>query len=290
MTELLMVNEGLLRTLLFFAAFFLFATAEALLPRRQPALPRSARWPHNLALTAINSILLRALFPAAAVGVALYAEAHGLGLLRVNGLPFAAALVLSLLLLDLAVYLQHVLFHAVPALWRLHRVHHADLDFDVTTGFRFHPIEIVLSMLIKSAVIIALGAPPAAVLLFEAALSTASLFNHANLRLPRAFDRALRLTLVTPDMHRVHHSVVPAETNSNFGFTVPWWDYLFGTYRADPAAGHEAMTIGIGQFRSRRDLRLDRMLLQPFRNEAGGAHTSHAAPSRHFGPLHREDS
>ena len=154
-----------------------------------------------------------------------------------------------MVLLDLAIYLQHVLFHAVPALWRLHRMHHADLEFDVTTGVRFHPIEILLSMVIKLGVVAALGAPAVAVLIFEVLLNATSMFNHGNVRLPPRLDRVLRWIVVTPDMHRVHHSIVPRETNSNFGFNLPWWDRLFGTYRAQPAAGHEGMTIGIEQFR-----------------------------------------
>ena len=178
-------------------------------------------------------------------------------------------MVASVVILDLAIYLQHVLFHAVPALWRLHRMHHADLEFDVTTGVRFHPIEIMLSMLIKLAVVGALGAPPLSVLIFEVLLNATSMFNHGNVRIPLAIDRVLRWLVVTPDMHRVHHSILARETNSNFGFNLPWWDRLFGTYRAQPAAGHEAMTIGIEQFRDPRELRLDRMLLQPFRGDAG---------------------
>ena len=172
-----------------------------------------------------------------------------------------------MVLLDLAIYLQHVLFHAVPALWRLHRMHHADLDFDVTTGLRFHPFEILLSMVIKLMVVVALGAPAVGVLVFEVLLNATSMFNHANLRLAAPLDRGLRLVLVTPDMHRVHHSVVPRETNSNFGFNLAFWDRLFGTYRAQPAAGHEAMAIGIGQFRDPGELRLDRMLTQPLRDD-----------------------
>jgi sterol desaturase/sphingolipid hydroxylase (fatty acid hydroxylase superfamily) len=165
--------------------------------------------------------------------------------------------------LDLVIYCQHVLFHAVPALWRVHRVHHADLGFDVTTGLRFHPVEILLSMLIKLTAIAALGPPPVAVLLFELVLNGAAMFNHGNVRIPLVIDRWLRLFIVTPDMHRVHHSIVRNETNSNFGFSFPWWDRWFGTYRAQPAAGHLAMTIGIEQFRDPRELRLDRLLIQP---------------------------
>jgi sterol desaturase/sphingolipid hydroxylase (fatty acid hydroxylase superfamily) len=172
---------------------------------------------------------------------------------------------LAVLLLDLAIYLQHVMFHAVPALWRVHRMHHSDTDLDVTTGLRFHPVEIVLSMLIKFAAIAALGAPAVAVLLFEVLLNATSMFNHANLRLPERVDAALRQVLVTPDMHRVHHSVIERETNSNFGFNLALWDRLFGTYRAQPEAGHEGMTIGVEQFRDPAEARLDRMLTQPFR-------------------------
>jgi sterol desaturase/sphingolipid hydroxylase (fatty acid hydroxylase superfamily) len=174
-----------------------------------------------------------------------------------------------LALLDLAIYLQHVLFHAVPVLWRLHRMHHADLDLDVTTGTRFHPLEMLLSMLIKLAVIAALGPPAVAVLIFEVLLNATSMFNHGNVRIPPGIDQALRWLVVTPDMHRVHHSVIPTETNSNFGFNLPWWDRLCGTYRAQPAAGHEGMTIGIEQFRTVRELWLDRMLLRPFWGKTG---------------------
>ena len=172
-----------------------------------------------------------------------------------------------MIVLDLAIYLQHVLFHAVPVLWRLHRMHHADLEFDVSTGVRFHPIEILLSMGIKLGVVAALGTPAVAVLVFEVLLNATSMFNHGNVRLAARIDRVLRWIVVTPEMHRVHHSVVPCETNSNFGFNLPWWDRLFGTYRAQPAAGHESMTIGIAQFRDPSELRLDRMLIQPFRGD-----------------------
>jgi sterol desaturase/sphingolipid hydroxylase (fatty acid hydroxylase superfamily) len=184
------------------------------------------------------------------------------------GLPELAAVVAAVLVLDLAVYLQHVMLHAVPLLWRLHRMHHADLDFDVTTGARFHPLEIAVSMIIKLAVITALGAPAVGVLIFEVLLNATSMFNHANWRLSPGVDAVLRRFVVTPDMHRVHHSIEPRETNSNFGFNLPWWDFLFGTYRAQPAAGHDAMTIGIAQFRQKRDLWLDRMLMQPLRDDA----------------------
>jgi len=203
------------------------------------------------------------------VGLALLAEARGWGLFNLAALPNWIAVAASVVLLDLAIYLQHVLFHAVPALWRLHRMHHADLAFDVSTGLRFHPVEILLSMLIKLTVIAALGAPALSVLIFEVMLNATSMFSHGNIRIPERFDRVLRWLVVTPDMHRVHHSILPRETNSNVGFNLPWWDRLFGTYRPKPAAGHEAMTIGIEQFRDWRELRLDRMLLQPFREDVG---------------------
>jgi sterol desaturase/sphingolipid hydroxylase (fatty acid hydroxylase superfamily) len=186
----------------------------------------------------------------------------------------------SVLILDFSIYLQHVVFHAVPALWRLHRMHHADLEFDVTTGLRFHPIEILLSMGIKFGVVAALGAPAVAVLIFEVLLNATSMFNHGNVRMPAGLDRALRWIVVTPDMHRVHHSVLPHETNSNFGFNLPWWDRLLGTYRAQPGAGHEAMTLGIEQFRDPGDLRLDRLLIQPFRGPASGYPISRREASR----------
>ncbi|WP_243634772.1 sterol desaturase family protein [Roseicella frigidaeris] len=243
------------------------AGLEAWLPRRQRSAGRWLRWPSNLGVVVLDSLVVRLVFPTAAVGLALALEGRGVGLLPWLGVPQPLAILLAVVLLDLAIYLQHVMFHAVPALWRLHRMHHADLDFDVTTGLRFHPVEILLSMVIKLMVVVALGAPAVAVLVFEVLLNATAIFNHANLRLPERLDRLLRLVLVTPDMHRVHHSVVPRETNSNFGFNLAVWDRIFGTYRAQPAAGHEAMTIGIEQFRDPRELRLDRMLTQPLRED-----------------------
>jgi sterol desaturase/sphingolipid hydroxylase (fatty acid hydroxylase superfamily) len=253
----------------FIAAFAVMVSWEVAAPRRPRSYRRVRRWPSNLGIVALNTALVRVFFPAAAVGLALMAEKRVWGLL--NNLPVApsAAVVTSVVLLDLAIYLQHVMFHAVPALWRVHRMHHADLDFDVTTGVRFHPIEIALSTLIKFAVVAALGAPALGVLIFEVLLNATSMFNHGNIRIPIRVDRYLRWLVVTPDMHRVHHSIVVGETNSNFGFNLPWWDRLLGTYRDQPAAGHDGITIGIEQFREARDLLLDRMLLQPFRGPAG---------------------
>jgi sterol desaturase/sphingolipid hydroxylase (fatty acid hydroxylase superfamily) len=265
----LLSYEPYIRLTAFGAVFALMAAWEFLLPRRSQAIRRVWRWPNNLGIVAVNTGLVRIVFPTTAVALAILAEAHGFGLFNVITLPNWIAVVGAVIVLDLAIYLQHVLFHAVPALWRLHRVHHADLEFDVSTGLRFHPIEIVLSMLIKFAVVAALGAPAVAVLIFEVLLNATSMFNHGNVRISARIDRVLRWFVVTPDMHRVHHSILSWETNSNFGFNLPWWDRLFGTYRAQPAAGHDAMTIGIEQFRDSRELGLDRMLIQPFRQDAG---------------------
>ncbi|GGB51257.1 sterol desaturase [Oceanisphaera marina] len=236
-------------------------------PRRPQHIGRLTRWPNNLLLVVINTLLLRLFFPLAAVGAALLASEHDWGLLNLWPVPFWFSLLLSMLALDLLIYWQHRLFHALPWLWRLHRVHHADLEFDVTTGLRFHPFEIVLSMLLKLAAVILLGAPALAVLLFEVLLNATAMFNHGNIRLPKRLDTMLRLLLVTPDMHRVHHSVIPRETDSNFGFNLPWWDRLFGTYQAQPQAGQLGMTIGLKQFREPGELRLHRLLLQPFRRK-----------------------
>ena len=273
MNEAILDSQPAVRLSCFLGVFALVAVFEAMAPRRPRKLSRKARWPHNIGVVAVNTAALWAVlyvvFPTAAVGVALVAEAHGWGLLNLIGLPFWLSVVVSIALLDLAIYLQHVMFHAVPALWRLHRMHHADLDFDVTTGARFHPIEILLSMAIKLAVVAALGPPALGVLIFEVLLNATAMFNHGNLRIATGLDRVLRLVVVTPDMHRVHHSILAPETNSNFGFNLPWWDRMFGTYRAQPEAGHDGMTIGIEQFREPSEQRLDKMLAQPFRGETG---------------------
>jgi sterol desaturase/sphingolipid hydroxylase (fatty acid hydroxylase superfamily) len=263
------INEAAIRFGAFISIFTAMALWEAAVPRRARPYSRLKRWPSNLAIVALNSMLLRILLPATAVSLAMVGTQRGWGLLNNLPLPGWSAIAASVVLLDLAIYLQHVMFHAVPALWRVHRMHHSDLDIDVTTGTRFHPIEIVLSMLIKFGVVATLGAPALGVLIFEVLLNATSMFNHANVRIPVGLDRWLRWLVVTPDMHRVHHSIVVGETNSNFGFNLPWWDHLLGTYRDQPAAGHEGMTIGIEQFREARELWLDRMLLQPFRGSAG---------------------
>jgi len=264
-------HEATIRLGAFAAIFGAMAIWESLAPRRRLSQPRIVRWGNNLGLVILNTVLLRLLFPAAAVGMALYAQTRGWGVFNTVIVPPWAAVLASLVVLDIAIFFQHVMFHAVPTLWRLHRVHHADLDFDVTTGLRFHPVEIVLSMLIKFAVIAALGPPIVAVVLFEVILSGMSMFNHGNVRLPLPIDRIVRLFVVTPDMHRVHHSIEDYETNSNFGFNLSLWDRLFGTYKAQPDAGHLDMTIGIRDHRDARQVdRLPGMLALPFQGKVTG--------------------
>ena len=263
----LLAEEAVIRLGCFVGIFLLVAVAEASWPRRPRSLSRRLRWGNNLAVVVLDTVALRLLFPLLAVGLALVAEEKGWGLFHALDVPGWVAFIASFLVLDLVIYLQHVMFHAVPAFWRLHAMHHADPEIDVSTGVRFHPGEIFLSMVLKLAVVAALGPPAVAVLVFEIALNATSMFNHANLALPPSVDRIVRWFLVTPDMHRVHHSVIKEETNSNFGFNFPWWDRLLGTYRAQPAAGHDGMTIGLRVFRAPRDQWLDHMLIQPFRNQ-----------------------
>lgn len=270
MSRMLLEYEPLIRMACFLGILAAMAAWEVWSPRRRREIPRLLRWTSNLGIVVIDTILLRLIFPVVAVGLAIVAEERGWGLFNVFAAPGWLAFVVSILALDFAIYLQHVMFHAVPTLWRLHRMHHTDLEFDVTTGLRFHPVEILLSMGIKLTVVAALGPPAVAVLVFEVLLNGTSMFNHGNVRIPTAMDRVLRWIVVTPDMHRVHHSIHRNETNSNFGFNLPWWDRLLGTYRAQPKEGHEGMTIGIEQFRTRRDLWLDRMLIQPVRGPASG--------------------
>ena len=270
MSEFILVHEPQARLIFFFSILAIMAAWEVVAPRRRQEIPRLLRWSNNLGVVVIDTLLVRLTFPLLAVGLAVVAAERGWGLFNIFAVPGWLAFLLSLLLLDLAIYLQHVMFHAVPALWRLHRMHHADLEFDVTTGLRFHPLEILISMGIKLALVVVFGPPAVAVLVFEILLNGTSMFSHSNIRLPLGLDRILRLIVVTPDMHRVHHSIYPHETNSNFGFNLPWWDRLLGTYRAQPKEGHQDMTIGIQQFRTPRELWLDRMLLQPLRGPASG--------------------
>ncbi len=268
MVETIIDNEPTIRLGFFLGVLAVMAAWEHLAPRRRRCHSRLARWPSNLGIVVVNAGLVRLLSPLAVVATAELATARAWGLFNLVDVPGWLAGLSALVLLDVAIYWQHRLFHAVPSLWRLHRMHHADLDFDVTTGIRFHPIEILLSLAIKLAVVVAIGPPALAVLIFEVGLNASAMFNHANVAIPFGLDRVLRLFIVTPDMHRVHHSIRREETDSNFGFNVPWWDRLFATYRAQPDDGHERMVIGLERFRTAADLRLDAMLLQPFRREA----------------------
>jgi sterol desaturase/sphingolipid hydroxylase (fatty acid hydroxylase superfamily) len=252
------------------AVFAAMAAWELFAPRRALTVVRLARWPSNLGIVVVDALLVRLLVPTAAVGAALYAAGEGIGLLHWLDLRLSVAALLGFLALDLVIYAQHVVFHHVPVLWRLHRMHHADLDIDVSTGLRFHPFEILISLAIKIAAVLAFGIPPVAVILFEVMLNATSQFNHSNVAMPALLDRLLRLVVVTPEMHRVHHSIRREEHNSNFGFNLPWWDWLFRTYRREPQDGHLGMTIGLSIFRDRGELRLDRLLTQPFREDKAG--------------------
>ena len=270
MTETLLSNEVSIRLGFFFGVFAVMAAWELAAPRRQLTQSKAVRWYANVGIVVLNTVLARIVFPLAPVAVAIIAAERGWGVFNIIDVAPGLAIAAAVVILDFAIYLQHVMVHAVPVLWRLHRMHHADLDFDVTTGARFHPVEILLSIAIKMAVIVLIGAAPVAVLIFEVVLNATSMFNHSNVALPLGLDRVLRLLVVTPDMHRVHHSELPHETNSNFGFNLPWWDRLFGTYRDQPEKGHDAMTIGIDLFRDPGALHLHRMLAQPFVEAAGG--------------------
>jgi len=266
--QIVLENEPAIRLGFFLGVFAVIAAWEVFAPRRALTVSKALRWTSNLGLVVLNTVLLRLLFPLAAVGLAAFSARNGWGLINHFDVPFWVAVPLAVIAMDFVIWLQHVMVHAVPALWRLHRVHHADLDYDVTTGARFHPIEIILSMLIKFATITVLGPPVVAVVIFEVMLNATAMFNHGNIRLPGAIDRVLRWVLVTPDMHRVHHSVEDDETNSNFGFSLTWWDRLFGTYRDQPRGGHLGMTIGIHGHTDPREVdRLDGMLLLPFKGE-----------------------
>jgi len=256
--------ETLIRAGSFVGVFAVLATTEVFTPRRKLSVSKIRRWGINLTMVALNPLSVALVFPLLPTGLALLASEQNWGLLNQLAIPYWLKVVLGFLLLDLTVYTQHVLHHALPALWRLHMVHHADLDFDVTTGLRFHPLEIVISMAIKLAAVAVLGPPPVAVLIFEVALNATSMFNHSNIRIPLGLDQIICLLVVTPDMHRVHHSVIIRETNSNFGFNLPWWDRLFGTYKNQPEKGHTDMVIGLTQFRDQGKLSLPRLLILPF--------------------------
>jgi len=268
MQEIIQNNELTIRLSFFFGILTIMGVWETIAPCRQFITSRPLHWLNNLGLVILNSLILRLLFPTAAVGMASFANSQGWGIFNYIEFPYWLGVIICIIALDFIIYLQHVLVHAVPALWRLHRVHHADIDFDVTTGARFHPLEIILSMLIKFATIIVLGPPIVAVIIFEIILNATAMFNHSNVSLPKGLDNFLRLFLVTPDMHRVHHSVEDDEANSNFGFNLTWWDRLFGTYRDRPRKGQIGMTIGIHGFSDPKEVaRLPGMLMIPFKGK-----------------------
>lgn len=268
-----MAYEVAIRMGFFFGIFVAMAVWEIFAPRRALSTSKRMRWFSNLGITSFNAVMVWMISLTAAsmapIGVALLAQKRGWGLLNNWALPEWLGVVLGVIVLDFIIYIQHVLFHAVPVLWRLHSMHHVDLDFDVTTGLRFHPMEIILSLGIKLGAVSVLGPPVPAVLIFEVLLNGTSMFNHGNVRIPSGVDRLLRLIVVTPDMHRVHHSVNPSETNSNFGFNLPFWDRLLGTYRAQPAGGHEDMTIGLKHFRDPALLTLLWLVAWPFVRKPG---------------------
>jgi len=263
------MNEPITRLTAFFGILIIMAGWQALAPRRGLRFGYK-RWPANLGIVLLNAISVRLFMSSGAVGMAIWAEHAHFGLLHWLDIPYTGRVIASVIMLDGIIYAQHILFHAAPVLWRLHMVHHADQDIDVTTGLRFHPIEILLSMLIKMSMVALLGVPALAVILFEIILNGMAMFNHANMRLPLRIDAILRLVLVTPDMHRVHHSIIRSETNSNFGFNLSIWDRVFGTYQAQPENGHDGMTIGLAQYQSEESGGLKWMLILPFSGKSGG--------------------
>lgn len=260
-------EDNILRPGLFIFLLVLFAAAETLFPRRQRTQSQTKRWFSNLSLLIIGAALARWLLPIVPVSAGLWAQAQGHGFLNWTTLPVWIAIPVAFLALDLLIYAQHRAFHHVPVLWRLHRMHHTDLDLDVSSGLRFHPLEIILSLMIKIGAVVALGAPPLAVLIFEIVLNATSMFNHANMALPKSLDRALRWVVVTPDMHRIHHSVRREETDSNFGFNIPWWDRLFGTYVSTPKEGQLGLTLGLPIFRDASAQTLMSLLAQPLEKD-----------------------
>ena len=263
MEQILISYEAWFRLGAFALILLLMLLWEASNPRRTPLLGWNRRL-NNLALVSLDVILVRLLVPIATATMAEISTTRGWGLFNIVDAGFWPAFFLSLLLMDLLIYGQHVVMHQIPLLWRIHRLHHTDLEFDVTTALRFHPFEIILSIFLKLLFITLLGVPVVAVIIFEIILNTAAMFNHSNIQIPLRIDRILRYFIVTPDMHRVHHSVKKVETNSNYGFNIPWWDYIFRTYRPQPAAGHIKMKIGLNEFRGNKVVFLHWLLLQPF--------------------------
>lgn len=261
--------ESLIRLISFFTIFALIAIWEFAAPLRPLTTPKPQRWFSNLTIVILNTLVVRLFFSTTVVGFAVIASQNGWGFLNFLGWPNWLAGIAAVIALDFILYLQHVMFHAVPFLWRFHMMHHADLDVDVTTGARFHLVEIVVSMIIKLAAVALIGASPRAVITFEILLNATSMFNHGNVRMPGGLDRFMRWMVVTPDMHRVHHSVIREETNSNFGFNLPWWDRLLGTYRPAPERGQTGMILGLNQFRDPSQLTLPWMLALPFVGKTG---------------------
>jgi sterol desaturase/sphingolipid hydroxylase (fatty acid hydroxylase superfamily) len=264
-----MSGEATIRLVFFLGVFLLVGLAEHFWPRRALTVPKGQRWFCNGVIVVAGYAAARLVLPVMPVGVAEMAGLNGWGILNVLALPLWLKTILVILALDLVIYLQHRAFHRIPFFWRFHRMHHTDLDIDVSTGNRFHPLEILFSLVIKMGAVAILGAPVVAVVIFEVVLNATSLFNHGNLRIPADIDRWLRLMLVTPDMHRVHHSVIPRETDSNFSFNLPWWDRLLGTYRDQPREGHIGMTIGLKEFRDAGRLGIGYLLMLPFRGRTG---------------------
>ena len=265
------MTEASIRLGVFLGILVIMMLWELASPKRQSRHGRSRRWPANLGIVVIDSLLVRLVLPAGLVSIALWAESMEWGLLYATGLPYWANLVVAIVVLDIAIYWQHRLFHRVPLLWRLHRVHHADPDFDVTTGLRFHPLEILLSLLIKAAVVVLLGAPALAIVIFEVLLNACSLFNHGNVALPARLEAWVRKVLITQELHRIHHSSSKDETNSNYGFSVSWWDHLFGSFKGKAAAGSDHIDIGLIEYRDpKQTTRLWGLLQIPFTRAATG--------------------
>lgn len=263
--EYLITNEPSIRLGVFLSILVVMMLLEVLVPKRKLTCNKPYRWVNNISLVAFNTLLLRLVMPAGAVGVALYCKQHSLGLFNYLNVSLLLTMVASIFIMDLVIYWQHRMFHSIPVLWKLHRVHHIDQDIDVTTGARFHPIEIILSVLIKMLVVLLLGAPVEAVILFEIILNATAMFNHSNVHIPAVLDKWIRWVLVTPDMHRVHHSQIRRETDSNFGFNVPWWDRIFSSYQDQPKLGHDKMNIGVKGFDDmNRSQNIFKLLIHPF--------------------------
>ena len=258
------MSETVWRLSVFASALILFSLLEALFPRRRRNLPRQGRWLTHLGITVIDSLVVRILGPLTAIAVAIWAANKGIGLFNLTQWPLWVEIVLAFILLDCAIYWQHVISHRVPFFWRFHKVHHTDRDLDASSAVRFHPVEILLSMLYKCGVVLIIGPAALAVLIFEIVLNASAIFNHANLKLPLGVDKILRLFIVTPDMHRVHHSVIETETNRNFGFNLSVWDRLFRSYKAQPEGGHDGMTIGLSEHQSEAPSQLFWSLKLPF--------------------------